>query len=95
MIAASGGEWVYINTAFGPLNSKIGELPAFLFSWTSVVVLKPSSFAIISLAFAQYIMSPFFDVDCGPPTLVVKLLTVVTMCKNLLYDRETTLAQFL
>lgn len=80
MITLSGGEWIYINTAYGSLNRFLGGLPAFLFSWMSVVVLKPSSVAIISMAFSEYIMSPFFD-SCGPPAVVLKLLTIVTIRK--------------
>ena len=80
MVTLSGGEWIYINTAFSPLNRIFGDMPAFLFSWTSVVALKTSSVAIICLTFSEYIMSPFFD-ECGPPVLILKLLTAVTISK--------------
>ena len=53
----SGGEYTYLLEAFVPL-------PAFLYAWTSVLVIKPSSFAIILLAFAAYIIEPFF-LGCG------------------------------
>ena len=39
-IPESGGEYVYIRRCFG-------HLPAFLFSWTSNIVLKPGSLALL------------------------------------------------
>ena len=48
MIPLSGAEYAYLLHAFGPL-------PAFLFSWTAVIVLKPSLVAIICLAFGAYV----------------------------------------
>lgn len=80
MITKSGGEWVYINMAFAPLSRYFGELPAFLFSWMSVVVLKPVSVTVIAMAFSEYLLSPFFT-SCQPPSLAVKLLAAVTIRK--------------
>ena len=47
MITKSGGEYQYLNEAFGPI-------PAFLFSWTAVIILRPAQCAAISLTFANY-----------------------------------------
>ena len=77
-VTDSGGEWVYMREAFLPLHHRVGGLPAFLFSWTNVVVIKTSSLAIICMTFSEYIMSPFFD-SCGPPPIILKLLTAVTI----------------
>ena len=46
---ASGGEYVYIQKAFG-------DLPAFLLSFTSVLIIKPSSMAIIALTCGDYVI---------------------------------------
>lgn len=72
-ITKSGGEYAYLYEAFGPI-------PAYLFAWISVMVIKTSSLAIICLAFAQYLSSAVFD-ECGPPTLFVKLLGAAAICK--------------
>ncbi len=53
LIPKSGGEYPIIYESFGPFLS-------FLFAWTSCVVLKPSSLAILSLTFAKYSLAPFF-----------------------------------
>ncbi|XP_007474838.1 B(0,+)-type amino acid transporter 1 isoform X1 [Monodelphis domestica] len=71
MITKSGGEYPYLMEAFGPI-------PAYLFSWTSLIVIKPSSFAIICLSFAEYVSVPFYS-NCKPPELVVKCLAAAAI----------------
>uniref|UniRef100_A0A8B9BX22 b(0,+)-type amino acid transporter 1 n=1 Tax=Anser brachyrhynchus TaxID=132585 RepID=A0A8B9BX22_9AVES len=71
MITKSGGEYPYLMEAFGPI-------PAFLFSWTSLLVTKPSSFAIICLSFAEYASAPFYP-GCDPPPVVIKCLAAAAI----------------
>ncbi|XP_048225144.1 B(0,+)-type amino acid transporter 1 [Perognathus longimembris pacificus] len=71
MITKSGGEYPYLMEAFGPI-------PAYLFSWTSLVVMKPSSFAIICLSFAEYVCAAFYS-GCQPPQVVVKCLAAAAI----------------
>lgn len=73
MITKSGGEYPYLMEAFGPI-------PAYLFSWTSLIVMKPSSFAIICLSFSEYVCAAFYS-GCKPPTVVVKLLAAAAICE--------------
>lgn len=73
MITKSGGEYPYLMEAFG-------SLVAYLYSWTTVMVLKPSSFAIITLSFAEYASTPFYP-GCTPPPLVTKCLSAAAICK--------------
>ncbi|XP_068697024.1 b(0,+)-type amino acid transporter 1-like [Montipora foliosa] len=65
-IKKSGGEYAYLMEAFG-------RIPAFLFTWTSVLIIRPASGAIIALTFAEYVSKPFYP-DCEAPTYLVKLL---------------------
>ncbi|XP_028733599.1 B(0,+)-type amino acid transporter 1 [Peromyscus leucopus] len=71
MITKSGGEYPYLMEAFGPI-------PAYLFSWTSLIVMKPSSFAIICLSFSEYVCAAFYS-GCKPPDVVVKLLAAAAI----------------
>ncbi|XP_038610636.1 B(0,+)-type amino acid transporter 1 [Tachyglossus aculeatus] len=71
MITKSGGEYPYLMEAFGPI-------PAYLFSWTSLIVIKPSSFAIICLSFAEYVAAPFYP-GCEPPSIVIKCLAAAAI----------------
>lgn len=71
MNTSSGAEWAYFMDAFGPA-------PAFLFSWVSTLVLKPSQMAIICLSFAQYAVEAFVS-ECNPPIAVVKMVALLAI----------------
>ncbi|CAH1402731.1 unnamed protein product [Nezara viridula] len=71
MNTSSGAEYAYFMDAYGPL-------PAFLFSWVSTLVLKPSQMAIICLSFAKYAVEAFVT-ECDPPVTVVKLVAVMAI----------------
>uniref|UniRef100_A0A182R1G9 b(0,+)-type amino acid transporter 1 n=2 Tax=Cellia TaxID=44534 RepID=A0A182R1G9_ANOFN len=71
MNTSSGAEWAYFMDAFG-------AWPAFLFSWVSTLVLKPSQMAIICLSFAQYAVEAFVS-ECDPPLSVVKMVAILAI----------------
>ncbi|PRD33317.1 UNVERIFIED_CONTAM: b(0,+)-type amino acid transporter 1 [Trichonephila clavipes] len=71
MITKSGAEYSYMMDAFGPL-------PAFLFSWVSVLVLKPSMMAIICLSLGEYVIEPL-HVGCRPDVVSVKLVATLSI----------------
>uniref|UniRef100_A0A674CC01 Solute carrier family 7 member 9 n=1 Tax=Salmo trutta TaxID=8032 RepID=A0A674CC01_SALTR len=66
MITKSGGAYQYLMEAYG-------SVMAYLYSWSTIMVLKPSSFAIIALSFAEYASTPFYP-GCTPPVVVTKCL---------------------
>lgn len=74
MNTSSGAEWAYFMDAFG-------APPAFLFSWVSTLVLKPSQMAIICLSFAQYAVEAFVS-ECDPPAIVVKMVAMLAIGKE-------------
>ena len=86
MIPKSGGEFIYLLEAFG-------SLPAFLYSWTSVILLKPSQMAIIALAFGTYVVEPFFPACIGQDAerqdlnMLVKILAALCIGESLLVCR--------
>lgn len=65
-IKKSGGEYAYLMESFG-------RVPAFLFAWTSVLIIRPASGAIIALTFAKYVAKPFYT-DSEAPRYLLKLL---------------------
>ncbi|KAK6641603.1 hypothetical protein RUM44_013318 [Polyplax serrata] len=71
MNTSSGAEYAYFMDAFGPM-------PAFLFSWVSTLVLKPSQMAIICLSFAKYAVEAFVT-ECDPPEMAVKVVSVMAI----------------
>ncbi|XP_059156072.1 b(0,+)-type amino acid transporter 1-like [Physella acuta] len=79
MITKSGAEYAYLMEAGKGLPRWIAPVPAFLFSWVSVFVLKPCLFAVISLSFGIYAVEPFYH-GCEPPMALIKLLSVICIC---------------
>ena len=53
MIHKSGAEHSYLFEAFGPL-------PAFLYSWTLSLIIRPYSLGVVALTFAHYVSQPFY-----------------------------------
>ena len=72
VIRKSGGEYSYIKEA-------LGDIPAFLFAWTSVIVVRTSSMGIICLTFGEY-MATFFPY-CGSPVIPIKLVAALAIGK--------------
>lgn len=72
MITKSGGEYPYLMECFG-------AVPAYLYSWTTILILKPSSLAILALSCGEYASTPFYP-GCTPPVIVNKCLAVASIC---------------
>lgn len=75
MITKSGAEYSYIMDAFGPL-------PAFLFSWVSIMVLKPSMMAIICMSLGEYVVEPLY-ISCRPDQISVKLVAALAIGESI------------
>lgn len=73
-IRRSGGDYAYIYVAFGPLA-------AFLRLWVALLVIRPTTQAIVALTFARYAAKPFFP-DCDLPEDAVRLLAAICLCKS-------------
>ncbi len=69
-ITKSGAEYIYIKQI-------VGDLPAFMVLWVTMVIVAPVSRILTCLTFANYILQPFFPTqDCRPPDEVVAILSV-------------------
>ena len=70
MLPKSGVEYSYLYEAFGPL-------PAFLYSWTLALIVRPSSLSAMALTFARYVSEPFFP-HCEISAIPVKKILAAT-----------------
>ncbi|XP_056644455.1 Y+L amino acid transporter 2 [Diorhabda sublineata] len=71
-VTRSGGDYAYIYVAFGPLG-------AFLMLWVSLLIIRPTTQAIVAITFAEYAAKPFFP-ECRPPENAIRLLAAVCLC---------------
>ncbi|KAL1458500.1 hypothetical protein WDU94_008645 [Cyamophila willieti] len=71
-ISRSGGDYAYTLVAFG-------ELPAFLRLWMGLLIMRPTTQAIVALTFAQYAMKPFFP-NSELPENAVLMLAASCLC---------------
>ena len=66
----SGGIYVFLREAYGPL-------PAFLFGWTELLVIRPSALGAIAILFAEY-LGEFVPIG-GPGVRVVAALAIIVL----------------
>lgn len=71
-ISSSGGEYTYINMAYGPMVS-------YLYIWVLVVIIMPCSNAISALSFATYCLQPLFEPGYKPPDEAIRLLALAIL----------------
>ncbi|XP_076041187.1 solute carrier family 7 member genderblind [Oratosquilla oratoria] len=71
-IPKSGGDYAYINEAFG-------SLPSFLFLWDANLIFVPTTNAIMALTFANYVLQPFFP-SCEMPQNAIRLIAALAIC---------------
>ena len=69
LVPLSGGDYAYINKG-------LGSAPAFLSAWLLTIVCYTGSFPILSLVFADYLLTPIYG-NCPAPDTLRKLVACI------------------
>ncbi|XP_025195191.1 b(0,+)-type amino acid transporter 1-like [Melanaphis sacchari] len=59
VVNKSGGEFSFYQSAFADMHKFWGPLPSFIYSWVSIMYVRPAEVAIIILTFSEYFIRPF------------------------------------
>jgi APA family basic amino acid/polyamine antiporter len=90
----SGGIYVFIREGFGPL-------PAFLFGWTELLVIRPSAIGAIAVLFAEYTVRLFHLADgavrpvAAASVLVIGLANIRSVSWGAIVQNASTAAKSL
>lgn len=90
LVTKSGGDYIYILEAFRGCGV-VGPVPAFLYAWTTCLLLKPASLGITTQSFAKYMLTPFFLYCEDTPTIPTKMLAIWTISKLTSADPSSTI----
>ncbi|XP_032246446.1 asc-type amino acid transporter 1 isoform X3 [Phoca vitulina] len=70
-IPKSGGDYAYVTEIFG-------GLAGFLLLWSAVLIMYPTSLAVISMTFSNYVLQPVFP-NCIPPAAASRTLSMACL----------------
>ncbi|XP_049720229.1 asc-type amino acid transporter 1 isoform X1 [Elephas maximus indicus] len=70
-IPKSGGDYAYVTEIFG-------GLAGFLLLWSAVLIMYPTSLAVISMTFSNYVLQPVFP-NCIPPAAASRILSMACL----------------
>ncbi|XP_071959575.1 cystine/glutamate transporter-like [Antedon mediterranea] len=68
----TGGDFIFLLESFGPMA-------AFLRVWTTIIVVRPASWAVLAITSATYIITPFYP-NCNVSLSAVRLLAATILC---------------
>uniref|UniRef100_A0A8C9VZP5 Solute carrier family 7 member 10 n=1 Tax=Scleropages formosus TaxID=113540 RepID=A0A8C9VZP5_SCLFO len=70
-IPKSGGDYSYVTEIFG-------GLVGFLLLWSAVLIMYPTTLAVIALTFSNYVLQPLFP-NCMPPYVATRMLSTTCL----------------
>lgn len=53
----------------------------FLLLWSAVLIMYPTTLAVIALTFSNYVLQPAFQ-NCLPPFIATRLLATICVCES-------------
>lgn len=64
VVPRSGSEYIYLLESFGKMNPSWGPLPAFIYSFVVILLVRPVEVVVVVLTSAEYIVELIKDFVC-------------------------------
>lgn len=85
VVPRSGSEYAFFTDSFGPLNKFWGPLPAFIYAFLMVLLIRPCSVTIVTLTSAEYLVEFIKHFICFDENyniiLLKRLIAIIEICK--------------
>lgn len=85
MVPRSGSEYAFFTDSFGPLHKFWGPLPAFIYAFLSVLLIRPASIAVVILTSAEYLVDFVAHFICFDESFdkiwLKRLIAIIELCK--------------
>ena len=93
VVRKSGGEYSILLASYSFKGKRkslvtLARVLAFLYSWSSTLVIRSLSCSIILLTCARYLSRPFY-IDCEVPGSVVTTLALALLCESFTHHTHT------
>lgn len=89
VVPRCGAEYAYFMESFGPLHKFWGRLPAFLYSFIMIAIVRPAEVAVIILTFSEYVSQPILDKIClqhiENQVAIKKIVAVIALGRNIIF----------
>lgn len=59
----------------------------FLLLWSAVLIMYPTTLAVIALTFSSYVLQPVFP-NCVPPYMATRMLSATCLCRYLILNTD-------
>lgn len=82
VVNKSGGEFSFYQSAFADIHKFWGPLPSFIYSWVSIMYVRPAEVAIIILTFSEYSIRPFSlwaEMSTENEALLKKIVSILVL----------------
>lgn len=93
VVNKSGGEFSFYQCAFADMHKFWGPLPSFIYSWVSIMYVRPAEVAIIILTFAEYAIRPFSllaSMTEDDEYLLKKIVSILALGESAAMHRQNT-----
>lgn len=86
MVPRSGSEYAFFTDSFGQMHKFWGPLPAFMYAFLMVLIVRPCSVTIVILTSAEYLVEFIANFICFDEEFDImwlkRVIAIIEICKH-------------